>query len=54
MEKGIVMMGMFFGSLIGGYLPTLFGADALSFTSVFFGFIGGILGIWLSYQLVER
>jgi hypothetical protein len=53
MDKKIVMLGMVFGSALGGWLPTLFGVGAFSFTSVLCGGLGGIIGIWLSYKLVR-
>lgn len=52
MNKKVVMLGMVFGSSLGGYLPTLFGAAVFSFSSILGGAIGGILGIWLSYRLL--
>lgn len=52
MDKKIVMLGMIFGSIIGGYIPTVFGASAFSLASVLAGAGGGILGIWLSVRLL--
>ena len=46
-------MGMTVGSLIGGYIPVLFGVDLFSFTSIIFSAIGGIAGIWVSYKMTE-
>ncbi|MDD4902680.1 MAG: hypothetical protein PHE24_06115 [Patescibacteria group bacterium] len=53
MDKKVVMIGMVIGSVIGGYLPTLFGAGAFSYASVLCGFLGGVIGIWLSYRLIR-
>lgn len=47
------MLGAIFGSLIGGYLPSIFGAGIFSFASVIGGFIGGILGLWLTYKFLS-
>lgn len=52
MNKKVVMLGMVFGSTIGGYIPTFFGATAFSLVSILGGAIGGVLGIWLSYKLL--
>jgi len=49
-EKSIIMLGMFIGSSIGGYLPSLFGASLFSLWSVFSTAIGGIIGIYLAYK----
>lgn len=53
MNKKIIMIGMIAGSLIGGYLPTLFGANAFSITSIITGGIGAIIGIWLTFKLLN-
>jgi len=52
-RKSIIMFGMIIGSTVGGYLPTLLGAEALSFSSLIVSFIGGVLGIWLAFKLSE-
>jgi hypothetical protein len=52
MDKKVVMLGMVIGSTIGGYVPTFFGVDAFSLWSIFWGGVGGIVGIWLSFKLV--
>jgi uncharacterized membrane protein YeaQ/YmgE (transglycosylase-associated protein family) len=53
MNKRTIMLGMVFGSAIGGYLPTLFGSDSLSFASVICTFIGGAIGIWLTFKILN-
>ena len=53
MDKKVVIIGMIFGSTIGGYIPTLFGASAFSLSSVICGAIGGIVGIWVSFRLID-
>ena len=47
----IIFIGMTLGSIIGGYIPTLFGAGLLSYSSILFSGIGSILGIWIGYKL---
>jgi len=42
---------MFLGSIIGGYLTTLFGVNLFSYTSVLFSGIGGVIGLWVGYKL---
>ena len=49
--KTLVTIGMVIGSLAGGYLPVLWGGSALSFSSIIFSGIGGILGVYLGYKL---
>ena len=42
---------MIAGSVIGGFVATLFGADAISFASLLASTIGGILGIYGAYKI---
>jgi len=53
MNKKVVMLGMIFGSVIGGYLPTIFGADIFSFYSIICTALGAFIGIWLSAKLIN-
>ena len=50
-SKSLIWIGMFVGSSVGGFMPTLWGASFLSFTSVFLTAVGGIVGIWLGLKL---
>ena len=52
-RKSMIMLGMIIGSFVGGYMPTLLGADAFSMTSLLGSVVGGILGIWLAYMLTR-
>lgn len=47
----LIYIGMTIGSIIGGYLPTFFGAGLLSFTSLFFSSVGAVVGILIGYKL---
>jgi hypothetical protein len=51
MNKSLVMLGMFLGSIVGGYVPVLFGSSAFSLASVFWSAVGGIFGIWAAYKI---
>lgn len=50
-QKTIIWIFVFIGSLIGGYLPLLWGDSAFSFASVLFGGIGGIAGVWVGIKV---
>ena len=50
-SKKLITLGMIAGSLIGGYLPTLFGVSGLSFTSLITSAIGAAIGVYLGYKL---
>ena len=52
--KFIILISMFIGSFIGGYVPTLWGAGLFSFSGVIGNTIGGIVGIYLGYQIGTR
>jgi hypothetical protein len=49
--KYIILGAFTICSFIGGWIPTLFGADMLSLWSVIGSFIGGALGIYFSYKI---
>ena len=52
--KSIVLLGMLVGSTVGGLIPTLWGAEIHSFTSILGNLIGGFLGIWIAYKIGQR
>lgn len=52
-KKALVWIGLTVGSAVGGYLPVLWGADLISFSSVILSAVGGIAGIWVGYRLGE-
>ncbi len=54
MNKLIIGIGMFTGSTIGSYIPLLWGGTLLSFSSIFFSVIGGILGIVIGYRISKH
>ncbi|MFB2896275.1 hypothetical protein ACE1CI_25475 [Aerosakkonemataceae cyanobacterium BLCC-F50] len=51
MNKLIIGVGMFVGSTIGSYVPILWGASLFSLSSILFGGIGGVLGIFIGYRI---
>lgn len=52
-RKSLVILGMIIGSLIGGYIPVIFGAGLLSYSSVLGNGLGGIIGVLIAYKLTE-
>lgn len=52
--KTLVIFGMLAGSTAGSYAPMIWGGDLLSMSSILFGGIGGLLGIWAGYHLAQR
>lgn len=51
MSKGPTYVGGFAGSLVGSFIPSLWGAGQLSMSSIAFFMIGGFVGIWVAYRL---
>lgn len=51
--KSLVTFGAFIGSIIGGYLPVLFGVSAFSITSLLSSSVGAIIGIWIGYKIAN-
>ena len=52
-QKSAVMTGMIVGSIMGGYLPVLWGADFLSYWGIITSTVGGLLGIYIGYKLSQ-
>jgi len=48
--KLLIWLGLSLGSILGSYLPTLWGAGAFSFSSLLCSGLGAIVGIWLGYK----
>jgi len=51
--KSIIWLGMVAGSSIGGFVPSLWGADLFSIQLIIFSTIGGVVGIWLGYRFTR-
>lgn len=51
--KSLYYIAAFVGSIVGGYIPTLWGAGFLSITSLVFSTLGAILAIILVYKLLN-
>lgn len=44
---------MIIGSTLGGLVPTMWGAGMLSFSSLLFTALGGLVGIWLGFKMIQ-
>jgi hypothetical protein len=51
MNKSLLMIGMVVGSIIGGYIPTIFGASVFSIWSIILSGIFALIGIWITYRM---
>lgn len=50
-SKSFITLGVFVGSTVGGYIPSLWGAGLLSLWSVLFSGAGALVGLWAGYRL---
>ncbi len=50
-RRFMIYLFLTIGSFVGGWIPTLWGAGALSFQSLLGGLIGGLVGIWTGFKL---
>lgn len=51
-SKTAIYLAAFVGSIIGGYIPTLWGAGLISFSSVLFSGLGGIAGVVIAWKFL--
>jgi hypothetical protein len=49
--RSVIGLWATFGTFAGAYVPTLWGHSGLSITSLVFGAVGGIFGVWLGVRL---
>lgn len=53
--KPIIWIMMSVGGTIGGYIPSLWGADSMfSFSGIFFTAVGSIVGIYIGFKMSEE
>ena len=50
-SRFLILVTLTVGSVVGSYVPTLWGAGAFSMWSILLGGIGGLVGIWVGYKL---
>ncbi len=53
MGRSVIALCVGFGSFVGGYLPTLWGASGLGLESLLFGAAGAVAGIWLGVRVSD-
>ena len=46
-----IWTGIFIGSTIGGFIPELWGGDAISYSGVLLSGVGAFVGLWLGLRL---
>ncbi len=53
MGRSVIGLCIGFGSVVGGYVPELWGSGSFSVSSIVFGAVGGIAGLWLGIRVSE-
>jgi hypothetical protein len=51
MGRSVIGLCAAFGTVVGGYVPVLWGASSFSLVSLAFGFAGGGAGVWLGVRV---
>ena len=46
-----IWLGIFVGSTIGGFIPELWDAGLMSYSSVLLSGIGAFVGLWIGYKM---
>ena len=53
MGRSVIGLCIGFGSVVGGYVPALWGASSFSIQSLLFGVIGAIGGVWVGTRISD-
>ena len=51
MDRRIVWIFVGVGTIVGGFVPVVWGGSALGLASLVFGTLGGTAGLWLALKL---
>ena len=51
--RSVVMLCAGFGTLVGGFVPVLWGNSGLGLQGVLFAAVGGVAGLWLGLRLSD-
>lgn len=53
-SRSLIWLGTIVGSTLGGFIPTLWGASFLSFSSILFSALGACAGIWVMFKVSQN
>jgi hypothetical protein len=53
MGKSVIGLCAGFGTVVGGYVPVLWGASSFSLVSLVFSVAGGCAGIWFGMRVSD-
>jgi outer membrane lipoprotein SlyB len=55
MFRSLIGLGAFVGTIVGGFVPSLWGDNSMfSAAGMLFSVVGGIAGIWAGYRLSQN
>ncbi|MEI8327996.1 MAG: hypothetical protein WCG02_02560 [Candidatus Taylorbacteria bacterium] len=49
--RPLIYLGLFVGSTIGSFIPTIWGAGFFSLSSIICSMFGAMIGMWAGYRL---
>jgi hypothetical protein len=49
--RSVIGLCSLVGMSVGGYVPVLWGASGFSLTSLLFGALGGVAGVWVGARI---
>ncbi len=52
-SKRLLYLGMAIGGILGGLVPSLWGASSFSFAAILGNAIGAMFGIWVMFRLTR-
>ena len=52
--KFVIYFCLSIGSVIGGYIPTLWHQGIFSWQSLLGGIIGSLVGVWIGYKINQQ
>jgi hypothetical protein len=52
-SRSVIGLCAGFGSIVGGYVPVLWGASSFSLVSFLFGIVGAAAGVWAGIRIAE-
>jgi hypothetical protein len=53
MERRVIWLCVGFGSILGGFVPEMWGGSAFGGWSLLFGVLGGVAGLWLAVRITS-
>jgi dipeptide/tripeptide permease len=49
--RSAIWIGILIGSTIGGFIPSLWGSDLVSYSGLLLSGVGAFAGLWVGYKV---